>query len=335
MGIITNMVRIKKNIALVWITILLLVINSNMLIAQDVQFSQLFSDRLYLNPAYAGTDYCPRIMVSYRNQWPGVQFPYVTYSVSYDQYSEIVHGGLGIRMMKDDQGGGVFSMLNADFIYAYKVKINSNISLKLALEASIYQRSVNANDLVFADMIDSRFGVVFPNSESINIQAIFTPDFSASMLFNYKKYFFGVNVSHIPQSIVAEHNLILPMKITAHIGAAFPIIKNDSKSSSYILEPNVVYIQQQNFNMLYYGMYFDISSIALGVFFRQDLKLHYDALVLSFHMDAKQFKIGYSYDATLSSFFGHSLGTHEISLSYLFNCRKKIKDYSTISCPVF
>lgn len=329
------MLRIKNIINVTWLIILLIVISKNVLLAQDVQFSQLFADRLYLNPAYAGSDYCPRLMTAYRNQWPGIQFPYVTYSVSYDQYSEVLHGGYGIRLMKDDQGGGIFKMLNADFIYAHKVQINPKTSLKLALEASIYQRSVNAAELVFADMIDPRFGVMLPNSENINTQPIFTPDFSAGFILNHKKYFLGINVSHIPQSIVPEHNLILPMKITAHIGAAFPIIKNDSKRPSYILEPNVVYIQQQNFNMLYYGMYFDISNIAMGVFYRQDIKLHFDAIILSFHINIKQFKIGYSYDITLSRFFKHSLGTQEISLIYLFNCRKKIKDYSTISCPVF
>jgi len=329
------MVRVKRNIGFVHTVFLLFVINSNLLIAQDVQFSQLFSDRLYLNPAYAGTDYCPRIQTTYKNQWIGVQLPYVTYSASYDQYSEVMHGGLGVRLMKDDQGAGVFSMINADFIYAYKVKINQDISLKLAVEASVFQRSVNTSNLIFADMIDSRFGVVFPNSESINSQSILTPDFSAAMLFKYKKYFFGANVSHIPQSIVAEHNIILPMKITAHAGAAFPIVKNGLKKPSYVLEPNIVYIRQQNFNMLYYGIYFDISNIALGMFFRQDFKLHYDAMILSFHIDIKQVKIGYSYDVTLSCFLKHSLGTHEVSLVYLFNCRKKIKDYSTISCPVF
>ncbi len=329
------MIKTKKNIRAGLLLVILFVISKSVLFGQDVQFSQLFADRLYLNPAYAGSDYCPRLMSVYRNQWPGVQFPYVTYAVSFDQYSEMLNGGYGIRIMKDDQGGGMFKMLNADFMYSHKVKINPNTSLKLALEASIYQRSVNVTELIFADMIDSRFGVILPNTESINIQPILTPDFSAGLLINHKNYFLGVNVSHIPHSIIPEHNLILPLKIMANIGAAFPIIKNDSKRPSYVLEPNIVYIRQQNFNILYYGMYFDISNIALGAFLRQDLKLHFDAMILSFHVNIKQFKIGYSYDVTLSRFYKHSLGTHEISLVYLFNCRKKIKDYSTISCPVF
>lgn len=302
-------------------------------VAQDVQFSQLFADRLYLNPAYAGNDYCPRIMATHRNQWPGAGFPYMTYSVSFDQYSEVLHGGYGVRLMKDDQGGGVFKMLSADFMYAHKVKLNANSSLSLAFQASVYQRSVNIGKLIFANMIDPRFGVVFPSSESINAQAIITPDFSGSLLYAYKNYFGGVHVSHIPQNIVAEHSAILPMKITVHAGAALPIVKNGEQEPKYVLEPNIVFIKQQNFNMLYYGTYFDISNIALGMFIRQDLKMNFDAMILSFHIDIKQFKIGYSYDVTLARFLKHSLGTHEISLMYLIPCRKKIKDYGTISCP--
>jgi len=98
------MLNNKKAICVSLLIVLFSVINKNVLLAQDVQFSQIFADRLYLNPAYAGADYCPRLVVSYRNQWPGVQSPYVTYSASFDQYSEALHGGYGIRLMKDDQG---------------------------------------------------------------------------------------------------------------------------------------------------------------------------------------------------------------------------------------
>ena len=184
-------------------------------------------------------------------------------------------------------------------------------------------------------MIDARLGVIYPNSENINIQPLLTPDFSAGILYKYKYYFAGINVSHIPQNIVQDHNVYLPMKYTFHAGAAIPVYKTDPKIPVYVLEPNIVFVQQQNFSMLYYGMYFDISKIALGAFLRQNLKMHFDALILSFHIDIKQIKIGYSYDLTLSRFYKQTLGTHELSLVYLFNCRKKIKDYGTISCPNF
>ena len=327
----TNYRKKLQNIILIVFSLLINYKNK----AQDVQFSQLFADKMYLNPAYAGSEYCPRVMISHRNQWPAISFPFLTYSASFDQYSEIMHGGLGVRIMKDDQGSGVFSKLNADFIYSYKINLTSNMFLKLAAEVSVFQQTTNASGLIFSDMIDPLLGVVYPNSEAINNQAILTPDFSSALLLSYKNYSFGFNVSHIPQSIVADHNDILPMKFTAHLSAAIPIIKNDSKQTSYVLEPNIVYIQQLNTSQLYYGMYFGVNNIAIGMFYRQNLKFHFDALIASFHINIKQLSIGYSHDITLSKFYKHTLGSHEISLTYLFRCDKKIKGYKAISCPAF
>ncbi len=303
--------------------------------AQEVQFSQLFADRMYLNPAYAGIDYCPRFLVEYRNQWPGVQFPYVTYNATFDKYVESLHGGIGLRIMKDDQGGGTFNQLSADLIYAYEAKIRDKMLLRFAFEASVFQQSTNFNDLVFSSMIDPAQGIIFPSGESFSQDKFISPDFSAGILFRYDKYFFGFSANHIPQNLVAGHNEYLPLKLTAHLGAIIPVFKNDPKQANFSFEPNIVFIKQQNLNMLYYGTYFDIKEMSFGLFYRQNIEFHFDALVASFHMRLKKMTIGYSYDVTLSKFIKQTLGAHELSLVYLIPCNKKIRNYNTISCPSF
>ncbi len=40
--------------------------------AQDPEFSQFYANPLYLNPALAGANICPRAILNYRNQWPGL-----------------------------------------------------------------------------------------------------------------------------------------------------------------------------------------------------------------------------------------------------------------------
>ena len=60
--------------------------------AQDPAFSQFFANPLYLNPAMAGTDICPRLSLNHRNQWPSIGKTYVTYSASYDQFAEKLGG---------------------------------------------------------------------------------------------------------------------------------------------------------------------------------------------------------------------------------------------------
>jgi type IX secretion system PorP/SprF family membrane protein len=317
------------------LVLLFFFINSLSGTAQDVQFSQVFADRLYLNPAFAGIDYCPRISLSYRNQWPGTGHPFTTYSFSFDKFSESFNGGLGVRIMKDVQSGGIFSQFSADLIYAYHAKISRKTWFNLAFELSIYQKEQNTQNLVFSSMIDPALGIIFPNMESFHHEKFVSPDFSAGILVGYTNYFFGISATHIPQNIVDEHNLYLPFKFSAHIGGIFKWDKLDKKRPGIVFEPNLIFIKQQDVNLLYYGTYFDIHQMSFGLFYRQNLKLRYDAMVVSCHLHLSDLVIGYSYDITLSKFFGQTLGAHEISLSYILSCDRKIRKYKTISCPTF
>ena len=54
--------------------------------AQDPAFSQFYANPLYLNPAFAGSNECPRANLNYRDQWPGIGRTYITTSASFDQH---------------------------------------------------------------------------------------------------------------------------------------------------------------------------------------------------------------------------------------------------------
>lgn len=54
--------------------------------AQDPEFTQFYANPLYLNPAFAGSQRCPRVALNYRNQWPALSGTFVTSSASYDQH---------------------------------------------------------------------------------------------------------------------------------------------------------------------------------------------------------------------------------------------------------
>lgn len=47
----------------------LLLSSLTVLNAQDAHFTQFYANSLYLNPAFAGAERCPKISLNYRNQW--------------------------------------------------------------------------------------------------------------------------------------------------------------------------------------------------------------------------------------------------------------------------
>ena len=77
--------------------------------AQDPEFTQFYSNPVYLNPAFAGAARCPRFVMNYRNQWPAMSGNYVTSAAAYDQHIPSISGGLGFIVMNDRAGRGTLS----------------------------------------------------------------------------------------------------------------------------------------------------------------------------------------------------------------------------------
>ena len=78
------------------IFIFLFLILSYCIRAQDIHFSQYYASPLNLNPAFAGTATCARMILNFRNQWPSLAGDYVTYSASFDKHTDQFSGGFGL-----------------------------------------------------------------------------------------------------------------------------------------------------------------------------------------------------------------------------------------------
>lgn len=295
--------------------------------AQDPQFTQFYANPLYLNPAFAGTARCPRICMNYRNQWPNLSGTFVTYSASYDQHIDAISGGLGLLVTQDDAGRGTLKTTTASLIYSYHLAVTREFSLKLGLQAGFFQKALDRSKLNFGDMIDARRGFVWNTNEVIPSQNKSNLDFSAGILGYSKRYFIGFAANHITQP---DEGLLgtskLPMKFTGHAGAIIPL----EKGGETYISPNVLFQQQQNFSQLNLGVYFVKNQFVGGLWYRNQ-----DAFIVLVGVQTDHFKIGYSYDVTVSKLASNTAGSHEVSLQIQFECKPKKKKYRTISCPSF
>jgi len=68
------------------IVIVLALLSSGKLLAQDAQFSQFYAAPLIINPALTGNTIQDRFSLNYRNQWPAVpnSKAFTTYAFSYE-----------------------------------------------------------------------------------------------------------------------------------------------------------------------------------------------------------------------------------------------------------
>lgn len=298
------------------------------LFAQDPEFTQFYANPLYLNPAFAGTARCPRICLNYRNQWPGITGTFVTYSASYDQHIDGISGGVGFLFTNDRAGQATINTTNISGIYSYQLNITREFSMKVGLQATYAQKSVDWSKLNFGDMIDPRRGFVYNTTEVQPVTSRTNVDFSAGLLGYSRRYFFGFAVHHITEpdeGFLGQSKL--PMKYTGHAGAVIPIGGRYGDSG---ISPNVLYQKQGDFQQLNLGIYFNKGPLVGGAWYRNQ-----DSFILLLGFQQDLFKFGYSYDVTVSKLTNATAGSHELSFQMQFECKPKKKKFRTVSCPSF
>jgi type IX secretion system PorP/SprF family membrane protein len=314
-------------------TLLIILMLSSSVNAQDPQFSQFYANPIYLNPAFAGSHGCPRIAMNYRNQWPALSGTFVTYSASYDQYFKNINGGIGVIATHDQQGKGTINHTTLSLIYNYHLKVNRKFTMMFGAKATWNQKFLDWDKLTFGDMIDPRRGFIYATGDVPRGGSRGFFDASAGMVGFTENFFFGVAGHHLnmPNESVIIGNSPMPIRLNAHVGASIPLGQKSQYTNETAIMPNVIYQYQQGFMELMLGTYVKYGAFTVGAWFRSR-----DAFILSIGVNTGTFKVGYSYDVTVSRLNnGVSGGSHEVSLGLDLNCTTKQPSFRTVSCPSF
>lgn len=318
--------------------------------AQDIPYSQFYANPIYMNPAFAGAAIAPRISLVYRSQWPGLESPYTTVSATWDQYFPDLHGGIGAIVMTDRQGvHGALLTTKLAAMYSFRFQVSRDIYVSAALQAGLVNTALNWNQyLRFPDQISAELGVAYPTGASQPDNASnFSLDFDAGALVNGSNWYGGVAVSHLTQPNVAFYSESrVPMKITVHGGAMFNLAEESRRQSSIglgtpVISPNLVYQYQGGHHYFNYGLYLDWMPFLVGVWFRHGLNgadsalISPDAFIFQVGVQQDYFKVGYSYDVTVSKLANSTHGSHELTVGILLPVPEQKKKIKAIRCPSF
>ena len=310
--------------------------------AQDVVFSQFYANPLYMNPAFAGSKVCPRLSLNYRAQWPSLVSAFTTVSASYDQYFDALHGGVGAILMTDRQGDhGALSTSSLAVMYAFRFQLAREIWVNAGLKAGVVNTSLDWDGLRFPDMIDPVAGFIQSTGaippEHTNRWYL---DFDAGVMVYGSSWYAGFSAAHLTQPPDGFYGYTkLPMKFTGNLGCLINIAEDARRTSSLglgtpVLSPNFIYQYQAGFHYFNYGLYLDWMPFLVGVWFRNGIE-NADAFIFQVGFQQDYFKIGYSYDVTVSKLANNTSGAHELSLGILLPCPEKKHKVKAIRCPSF
>jgi type IX secretion system PorP/SprF family membrane protein len=306
---------------------------------QDVAFSQFYANPVYLNPALAGNVICPRVALNYRNQYPALGGNYVTYNAAADMYVSALAGGIAVLATSDMTGP--LASFSANAIYSYHLKITEKLRMNAALEAGYYQYRLNWEKLVFEDMIVPGTGEIVSGFEAQPDRlTVGDVDFSTGMVLGYdERFYLGFAAHHITNPDLAFYDgsiSRLATRFTIHAGTIFNLRQElaGRENDKLSLSPNIVYMQQGKFHQLNGGMYLNFYPFVTGLWLRHNFE-NPDAVIALIGFQQPEFKVGYSFDFTVSKMGLPAGGAHEISFVWYLPCPKKEFKYKAINCPSF
>jgi type IX secretion system PorP/SprF family membrane protein len=320
--------------------------------AQDPQFSQFYGNPLYVNPAFAGTSTVGRVVVNTRNQWPSISGAFRTVSASYDEHFDAINGGFGVQASYDEQGVGTLRTVSINGMYSYQLAVSKKFTIRPAIQVGLTQKSIDFTKLNWYDQIVVTQGFINPPREYIYLNGTsdLTPtitlvNFAAGVV-GYSKNFYAGFAAHnlfepnqdffssVDAGGTNNPKNIIPRRYTGHLGLVVPLIISRNEKKAANLYPNVIFMNQRQFNQLNLGMYANKGPLVAGVYFRQNT-VNADAFIVILGIRTPKVKVGYSYDATVSEARPGAVNSHEISLALELKKRIPKRTIRPMRCPDF
>jgi type IX secretion system PorP/SprF family membrane protein len=314
----------KKIIAAIFCVLLI----SKYAQSQDIHFSQFYASPLTLNAANTGNiDGKYRATANYRDQWSSVSAPFNTSTLAVDfglNQKKKNFFGAGILGVYDKSGTGELTNKSIYASGAYHLHFGKADTpkhyLHIGFQAGFANRTINISKLVFASQYNSATGtfsnVAIPkindnlNYFDANIGAAWSSVFS-------KKFSLigGINFMHITKP--KEINLVFNTKDVMNTTSVFHITTNYKFNQKISVSPAIYMLKQARASELTIGsaLNYNFKKVTLvaGGYARLA-----DALIIMLGAQAKNIRIGLSYDFNISNLkLGSNYrGATEVSLAY-------------------
>jgi len=337
---------------------------SVMVSAQDTHYSQFFNSPLTLNPALTGlTKGSLRFGAIYRNQWfsgistPGggtgfFNSPYQTPSVFVDAPIHIKNDAVGVggMFLYDRAGAGSFGTFQGLISASYIKSLgkSGNHQLSAGFQVGYTQIRLNQTDLKWANQYDAS-NQYDPNIASavalkpnvgyvnLNVGLLYYGKFSERFSMYLGGAFFNATSPKVNlESNNAKKNLYYRYNVQGGFDIGF---------GKFHILPSALFMQQAKADQLNTGLGFGFDftekvNMTLGIYNRANNLTNKDkqseSIIPYAGFEVDGFKLGVSYDVTMSKFkeAGKGVGALELSLMYII-MPKALNVKKIMFCPRF
>jgi type IX secretion system PorP/SprF family membrane protein len=290
------------------ICIILLLTGFQSLAQQEAMYSQYMFNTMAVNPSYAGSREVFSTTLLARAQWRGIDGAPVSQTLSMDAPLSNKKIGVGLIVFNDRIGLTHNTGMHGS--YSYRIRLPKS-TLSFGLKLGMVQYTANLNQATLS------VGNTSDDAGFQNNVTVWIPSAGAGIYLNSDKYYFGMSIPNLYSTQLAKDVKVKINKydhIFAMAGYVFSI-NNDFKLKPSTLLKFVSGAPLEldiNANLWMYDV------VGLGLSYRTG-----DAIVGMFEVQVQSnFRVGYSYDYTISNLSKYTSGSHEIILRYEFGFGK-------------
>ena len=312
--------------------------------AQDIHFSQFYNAPLLQNPSLAGATEKTEASILYRSQWKSITIPYKTFAANGSirlqrNRKQKNYFGIGLSFFQDQSGDGQLSTMNGSFNLAFHVEVARYHHLGLGIQTGFGQRKIDASGFQWGSQYEgTAFNANMPTGESFMTQNIAYLDFAGGLVWTFdnnsgkihvdrdelSKGNAGIAIYHFnrPDFSFNQTGEKLQIKYVAHAN----FIQSLGRSKFAVQPGFFTYFQGPNkqiylgslvrYDLLLESKYsksIDNIGASLGAYWRMG-----DALVINTLFEFGNLGIGIGYDANISSLrkASYGRGGFELSIRY-------------------
>jgi type IX secretion system PorP/SprF family membrane protein len=275
--------------------------------AQQLSLTNQYTiNKFSLSPAYAGTGETLEIFGTYRNEWMGIAGAPETKMIS---ANGLVCRNMGLGGTISSMEAGIFRNQSASFSYAYHAKLSGAQTLSFGLSLGLLESHVDVTGQ------SAQADPVAANNQNVNSLVL---DGGFGILYRCKGFHAGVSLPRMLSSKIknADGNTTYSLAMQQQINVGYKY----SFNNDWAIDPLIRISMVKNAPLFY--------EVAIPIFYRHKVwfvpiyKKTSIALGIGGAL-CNNFIAQYTYEFASAGIMGQSSGTHEITIGWRMNARKK------------
>lgn len=302
-------------------------------VGQTPEYSQIFTNYISLNPSYVGMTECPHVYTTFRTRTLA-EDTYNSAYMSYDMSFRRTNGNFGLSVEQDMQSQ-VYKETEVLCIYAHTFQLQKYLWLRASLAAGFVRGMSDYSNLIFSDMINVMQEPLSQTGESL--EKIVRNNFNSEAgVLLYNSFFSaGMTVHNLQGNVTADNKNanIFPRIFSFHGMAKFSTTIAYTQKYLIWFYPHVNLVFGGTSSYAQVGLILQKWMLQLGGGYRQNFPCNANSLSFFVGVVEKKFRFAYNCDMTRK--LTKRFGTHEVSLSYQFDCHVKKKKMEAVKAPTF